>query len=65
MGSTRVTNVVLLGALSVLLPVEAGVWESVLVERVPSHFTDLNLRAFRKGRESLQERTENPCESSS
>jgi len=36
LGNTRVLNVVLLGALSAMLPVEPKTWESVLKERVPS-----------------------------
>lgn len=56
LGNARVLNVLLLGALSALLPVEAGVWEGVLKERVPSRYVDLNLRAFRRGREWIQER---------
>lgn len=56
LGSVRVLNVVLLGSLSVMLSVKPETWESVLKERVPSRFVDLNLRAFHKGREWLQER---------
>jgi len=56
LGNTRVLNVVLLGALSALLPVEPETWESVLKERVPSRFVDLNLQAFQQGRGWLQER---------
>jgi indolepyruvate ferredoxin oxidoreductase beta subunit len=56
LGNARVLNVVLLGALSGLLSVEAKVWEDVLSERVPARFKDLNLKAFRKGREWVQER---------
>lgn len=56
LGNARVLNVLLLGALSALLPVEAGVWEDVLKERVPSRYVDVNLRAFRRGREWIQER---------
>jgi indolepyruvate ferredoxin oxidoreductase beta subunit len=55
-GNAKVLNVLLLGALSSLLPVGAEVWEGVLQERVPSRFMALNLKAFRKGREWLQER---------
>ena len=55
LGNARVLNVVLLGALSALLSVKPETWESVLKERAPSHFVDLNLRAFHKGREWLQE----------
>ena len=56
LGNARVLNVVLLGALSALLPVEPQVWHEVLKERVPSRFMDLNLRAFSRGREWMQER---------
>jgi indolepyruvate ferredoxin oxidoreductase beta subunit len=56
LGNARVLNVVLLGALSALLPMGPKVWESVLKERVPSRFVDLNLQAFHQGREWLEER---------
>jgi len=56
LGSARVLNVVLLGALSATLSVKPETWESVLKERVVSRFVDLNLRAFHQGREWLQER---------
>lgn len=56
LGSAKVLNVVLLGALSALLPVEPETWESVVRERVPARFVDLNLQAFRNGRVWLQER---------
>ena len=56
LGNARVLNVVLLGALSALLSVETQVWHEVLKERVPSRFMDLNLRAFSRGREWMQER---------
>lgn len=51
LGSTRVLNIVLLGALSALLGVEQGIWEEVLRERVPERYVDLNVQAFRRGRE--------------
>lgn len=56
LGNARVLNVVLMGSLSALLPVESGIWKSVLQERVPPRYLDLNLQAFKKGREWLQER---------
>jgi indolepyruvate ferredoxin oxidoreductase beta subunit len=56
LGNTRVLNIVLLGALSALLPVAPETWEGMLRERVPSRFVDLNLRAFHEGREWLPER---------
>jgi indolepyruvate ferredoxin oxidoreductase beta subunit len=56
LGNARVLNVVLLGALSSLLEVEASVWEQVLRERVPAGYVELNLKAFHSGRAWLQER---------
>jgi indolepyruvate ferredoxin oxidoreductase beta subunit len=55
LGNPRVLNVVLLGALSTLLPVAPKVWEDVLGERLPPRVTDLNLRAFGKGRAWMEE----------
>jgi len=56
LGNARVLNVVLLGALSGLLPVEPTVWESVLGERVPARYKTLNIQAFRSGRKWIEER---------
>ena len=56
LGNAKVLNVVLLGALSSLLPVELEAWEGVLRERVPARFVDLNLQAFHKGRGWIQEK---------
>jgi indolepyruvate ferredoxin oxidoreductase beta subunit len=57
LGNTKVLNVVLLGALSALLPTETDTWESVLRDRVPPRFEDLNLAAFQRGRGWMAERT--------
>lgn len=56
LGNARVLNVVLMGALSGLLPLEPAVWEGVLEERVPARYKKLNMRAFRRGREWIEER---------
>jgi indolepyruvate ferredoxin oxidoreductase beta subunit len=56
LGNARVLNVVLLGAISALLPVEPETWEGVLEERVPPRYKALNIQAFRNGREWIQER---------
>ena len=56
LGNTRVLNVVLLGALSAMLPVELEIWESVLEERVPPKYKELNVQAFRNGRKWMEER---------
>ncbi|MBC7315344.1 MAG: indolepyruvate oxidoreductase subunit beta [Chloroflexi bacterium] len=48
-GSVRVNNVVMIGALAALLPVEASVWEEVIAHRVPERTVAVNVEAFRKG----------------
>jgi indolepyruvate ferredoxin oxidoreductase beta subunit len=50
LGSARVNNVVLLGALSVFVDVDAAVWRAVIEGRVPAKYADLNQRAFERGR---------------
>lgn len=50
LGSVRVVNVLLLGALSSLLDVSASVWEDVIAKYVPDKYRELNLCAFQEGR---------------
>jgi len=57
LGNPKVLNVVLLGALSALLPTDPGMWETVLRERVPSRFENLNSEAFTRGRSWMAEQT--------
>jgi len=60
-GNLKTANVVLLGALSALmerqttdsLQVPVGTWLSVIIERVPAKYVDLNKRAFEAGREAV------------
>jgi indolepyruvate ferredoxin oxidoreductase, beta subunit len=50
LGSTRLVNTVLLGALSAQLDIAADAWLSVIERRVPPKYADLNRQAFRAGR---------------
>lgn len=51
LGDGRTANVVMLGALSVLVPqVPQNLWSATLSERVSPKYRDLNLRAFEAGR---------------
>ncbi len=50
LGNARVTNLVLLGALSHFLDIPMPVWHTVIGERVPPKFRELNQRAFEVGR---------------
>ncbi|MEQ2957087.1 indolepyruvate oxidoreductase subunit beta [Slackia piriformis] len=54
-GSTKVVNIVLLGALSAYLDYPEGVWESVIEQRVPARFKDVNLKAFAMARAYMRE----------
>ena len=48
-GSTKVANVVLIGALAARMDVELELWEQVIAGRVPPKTIDINLAAFRAG----------------
>jgi indolepyruvate ferredoxin oxidoreductase beta subunit len=52
-GNVKAANVVLLGALSRLLPLEEDVWLECLEQRVPRKYLELNRAAFAAGRASV------------
>jgi len=54
LGSSKVMNVVMLGAFSTLLEVPIEVWEELILSRVPSKHVQLNRAAFIAGRELIQ-----------
>lgn len=54
LGNIRVLNIVMLGFLSVFLPINVRIWEEALPRFVPCKFLDLNLQAFSKGREQAE-----------
>ncbi len=49
-GEVKTANVVMVGALSPFLPVDASLYEEVIRTRVPERFRDVNLQAFAAGR---------------
>jgi indolepyruvate ferredoxin oxidoreductase beta subunit len=51
LGNLKVVNVVLIGAVSPHLPIDEEQWHQAIAERVPAKFLDVNLEAFRRGRE--------------
>lgn len=53
LGNARVSNVVLLGALSKFLDVDEDVWLEALAKRVPERFISINQQAFLRGRETV------------
>jgi indolepyruvate ferredoxin oxidoreductase, beta subunit len=51
-GEVRTANMVMVGALSVFLPVNPEIYELVISTRVPEKFREVNLRAFTAGRKA-------------
>lgn len=52
LGNIKTANVVFLGALSTGLDLPVASWEESVAACVPERFRDINIRAFRNGRES-------------
>ena len=53
LGNARCMNVVLFGAMTAVLGMDDIDWETVIRETVPAKSVDLNLRAYRAGREAI------------
>lgn len=49
-GEVKAANVVLVGAMSTFLPMDAAVYEGIINTRVPERFREVNLKAFAAGR---------------
>lgn len=52
-GEVRVVNVILVGMLSGFLPVKEEVFFDIIKSRVKKQFVDVNLEAFKRGRELI------------
>jgi indolepyruvate ferredoxin oxidoreductase beta subunit len=55
LGSPRLANTVLLGALSTRLEVPPSTWISVISQRVPPKYVEMNRQAFEEGRRAVTE----------
>lgn len=49
LGTTKVTNVMMMGLLARQLDISSEIWEAVIRETVPEKFVDENLKAFQCG----------------
>jgi len=58
LGNDRVANVVLLGALSVALQFPVAEWEQVVADFVPKKTVAVNIEAFRRGRQWIEQARE-------
>ncbi|RMG67586.1 MAG: indolepyruvate oxidoreductase subunit beta, partial [Nitrospirae bacterium] len=50
-GEVRVVNIILVGMLSRFLPVKEEVFFDIIKKRVKKQFVEVNLEAFKRGRE--------------
>ena len=53
-GEMKTANIVMVGALSTFLPIDAAIYEEVIRARVPERFRDVNLSAFEAGRKASE-----------
>ncbi len=53
LGDVRVLNMLVLGCISHLLPIETKLWEEHIRQRLPAKIVEINLVAFNKGREEM------------
>ena len=53
LGNPKCMNVVLFGAMTVALELDEIDWEEIVRESVPPKFLELNLAAFRAGRDAF------------
>lgn len=53
-GDPKAVNIVTLGAFSNFFNIKEEIWEKNLIKHLPPKIHDLNLNAFRKGRQTLQ-----------
>lgn len=50
-GEVRTANVVLVGAMAAFMPVDSTIFEEAIRTRVPERFLEVNLKAYRAGRD--------------
>jgi indolepyruvate ferredoxin oxidoreductase beta subunit len=53
LGDIRALNMLMLGCVSVLLPIDVKIWQDYMARRLPSKILNLNMVAFDKGREEM------------
>ncbi|MEN3043985.1 MAG: indolepyruvate oxidoreductase subunit beta [Candidatus Hydrothermales bacterium] len=53
-GNIRSFNILLLGVLSNFLPFEEKIWEKIIRENSPAEFSEININAFKEGKNFLK-----------
>lgn len=54
LGNVRTVNILMLGCLSVFTPLEDDVWKKCISRRLSEKLREINLTAFEKGREEME-----------
>lgn len=54
LGNVRTLNIFMLGCLSVFTPLSRDAWLESISRRIPERLRDINLTAFKKGREEIE-----------
>jgi indolepyruvate ferredoxin oxidoreductase beta subunit len=52
-GDSRALNTYMLGCASCFLPIENGIWEDMITQRVPARYKEINMKAFEAGRKEM------------
>jgi indolepyruvate ferredoxin oxidoreductase beta subunit len=55
LGNVRILNIFMLGCLSIFAPLEPEIWEDSISRRIPEPIRDINLKAYKMGREEIQD----------
>jgi len=53
LGDIRALNLLMLGCVSMLLPIDVKIWQDYIKRRLPAKILNLNMVAFDKGREEM------------
>lgn len=54
LGNARTLNIFMLGSASVFMPIETQVWEDTISQHLSLNIRQINIAAFRKGREEMR-----------
>jgi len=54
LGNVRTFNILMLGCLSVFIPLETNIWKETISRRMPENIREINLTAFDDGRKEIE-----------
>ena len=54
LGNIRAANTLMLGCLSIFIPIQVNIWQECLSRRLPENIRQVNLSAFAQGRKVMK-----------